>query len=76
MNLPELILLSRKRSKLTQGEVAEKLNSNRATVSCWETDARHPSLENFARLRKVFQWSNNTVADVLEGLCGGKDDPT
>jgi DNA-binding XRE family transcriptional regulator len=69
MKLSELILLSRKRAaRMTQTGLAKKLNTNRATVSCWETGIRTPNLQNFAELRRCFNWSDTTVIEVLQGM--------
>ena len=76
MELSELILLSRKRAeRMTQTGLADRLSTNRATVSCWETGMRTPNLHNFAELRRVFGWSDETVVGVLDAL-GGNDEAT
>ena len=68
MELRDLIMLSRKRSKRSQGEIARQLETNRATVSCWETGHRLPSLISFARLCKVLNWDDETIFDILDEL--------
>ncbi len=76
MTLSELILLSRKRQKgLTQEALARRLGTNRATVSCWETGQRTPSLKNFAQLRMLFEWKDGQVVNVLNSM-GEDNDST
>jgi len=77
MKLSELILLSRKRAeRMTQTGLAKQLNTNRATVSCWETGIRTPNLHNFAELRRCFDWSDTTVIEVLQDIVGSSNEST
>jgi len=76
MLISDLILLSRRKAGLSQEDVAREIGTNRATVSCWETGQRVPSLSNFAALRIVFDWPNKTVINMLAVLSGEKHEDT
>ena len=76
MLMSDLILLSRRKAGLSQEDVARKIDTNRATVSCWETGQRLPSLANFAALRQVFEWPNKTVIKALQDLTGEQNENT
>ena len=51
----------RKRNKLTQKEVAEKLGTSRVTVSRWECGVINPKLKTIKKLAKLY----NCTADEL-----------
>lgn len=51
----------RKEKRLTQEQLAEKLNVSGRTVSRWETGASDPSTSNLLTLAKLF----NTTAEEL-----------
>ena len=54
----------RKEKKLTQEELAEKLNVNSRTVSRWETGSSIPDISMFTELSKVLEVSIN---DLMSG---------
>ena len=76
MLISDLILLSRRKAGLSQEDVAKEIGTNRATVSCWETGQRLPSLSNFAALRQVFDWPNKTVINALDGCARCENEGT
>lgn len=51
--LGERILLARRRARLTQGELAEKIGVSAPDVSRWEHDHRTPRLNHLALIRDV-----------------------
>lgn len=54
MNLGERLFNLRKDKKLSQEEVAEKLNVTRQTVSKWETDQSLPDFDKIAPLCELY----------------------
>lgn len=54
MTLGEKIFTLRNQSKLSQGELAEKLNVSRQSISKWETGASVPELDKLIALSEVF----------------------
>ena len=71
-HLAELILISRRRVRMSQEELASAVGANRASVSLWERGARVPSLGNFATLSKVFEWDAPVVFEALKTLGSGQ----
>ena len=63
--LGKRLQIARKRAKLTQRQVAIKLNICSTTVSTWERDERMPSLGTLAALAKMY---GTTSSELLEGL--------
>lgn len=57
MNTGEKIHQIRKMARMTQEELAEKMNVSRQTISKWGTGASSPDLENAIRLCELFQIS-------------------
>lgn len=55
--LAEKIKFHRARLGLTQSALGEKLNVSFQAVSCWETGASLPDLDNLCRLAQLFQVS-------------------
>lgn len=53
----------RKLNKLTQIELAKKLNVTSGAVALWETDKRIPDIETILKISKVF----NVTTDYLMG---------
>ena len=72
--LAELILISRRRSRLSQEDLGDKVGANRASVSLWERGERTPSLGNFAAMAKIFGWTPAEIHEVLMSLDGESDD--
>ena len=54
MTLGEKIAALRARAQLSQGDLAEKLNVSRQSVSKWETDASIPELDKLIQLSEMF----------------------
>ncbi len=52
---------ARKKNKLTQKEVAQKIGTSRVTVSRWECGVINPKLKNIKKLSKLY----NCTADEL-----------
>ena len=57
MTLGEKIITLRKTQKLSQGDLAEKLNVSRQSVSKWETDASVPELNKLIMISNLFNVS-------------------
>lgn len=53
----------RKKSRLTQQELADKVGTNRVNITKWETGRTEPSLENVVKLSKIL----GTTTDELLG---------
>nr|WP_042274563.1 helix-turn-helix transcriptional regulator [[Clostridium] dakarense] len=69
MSLGERLLDLRKKSGLSQEEVAEKLNVSRQTVSKWETDQTVPELTKAKLLSQLYNVSYDYL--VSENPIGG-----
>lgn len=54
MTLGEKISILRKQHEMSQGDLAEKMNVSRQSVSKWETDTSVPELEKLIQLSGVF----------------------
>lgn len=76
MEIRDLIMVSRKRVKMSQGELATRLKTNRATVSAWETGGRLPSLVMFARLREIFKWNDDRTIQLIGSIVGEENEST
>ena len=46
--------LRRLRNRMTQEELAEKMNVSRQTVSKWELDAAYPEIDKVVELCRLF----------------------
>ncbi len=57
MTLGEKIISLRTAEKLSQGDLAEKLNVSRQSVSKWETGASIPELEKLIQMSEIFHIS-------------------
>lgn len=57
MEFSEQIKMIRRRSKLTQEELAKKLNVSRQAVSNWENNRNLPDLEMLIKISSVFEIS-------------------
>ncbi|MCM1194390.1 MAG: helix-turn-helix domain-containing protein [Firmicutes bacterium] len=69
MTLGERINGYRKKSGISQEELADKLNVSRQSISLWETDQTTPSLDNLITLAEIFNIS-------MDELCGVTKDET
>jgi len=70
MNFGEKLINLRKDKKMTQEEVADKLNVTRQTVSNWELNQTKPDVEQLKGLSKLYKISvddliDNDVKEVL-----------
>lgn len=63
MKLGENILKLRKKSGLSQEELAEKLNVTRQTISNWELGETSPNPEQLKVLSKIFKVSIDELLD-------------
>ncbi len=63
MRLPKKLKILRKKSGLTQGELAEKLRTSRQTVSYWETGAVVPTTDNLRFLSQLYGVSLDDLLD-------------
>ena len=57
MSLGSSLFSARKKSGLSQEEVAEKLGVSRQTISKWENGTSDPSTSNLIALAKLFDLS-------------------
>ena len=57
MNLGEKIYQLRNDKNLSQGDLAEKLNVSRQSISKWETNASVPELDKLVRMHTIFDIS-------------------
>ncbi|MBQ9083312.1 MAG: helix-turn-helix transcriptional regulator [Clostridia bacterium] len=71
MNLGERIYQLRKKRNLSQGELAERLDVSRQSVSKWETNASVPDLDKLVRLSEVFEV---TLDELIKGKGDAQDD--
>ena len=54
----------RKKNRLTQQELADKVGTNRVNITKWETGRTEPTLENIVKLSKIL----DTTTDELLGM--------
>ena len=55
MKLNEKIIALRNKYQMSQGDLAEKLNVSRQSVSKWETGASIPDLDKLIAMSELFQ---------------------
>ena len=55
MGLPNQLKRCRKRNRLTQGTLAQKLHVSRKTVSNWENGRNYPSLDILMKISRIYQ---------------------
>ncbi len=63
MNLGNSLFHARKKSGLSQEEVAEKLGVSRQTISKWETDETIPDIRQSKRLALLYRLSLDELID-------------
>lgn len=63
MMLGEKIALLRGQNKMSQGDLAEKLEVSRQSVSKWETGASIPELDKLIMMSKLF---NITLDELVQ----------
>lgn len=51
----------RKEEKMTQGQLAKKLNVTQDTISLWELNKREPSVSNIIMLADLFGISTDSL---------------
>lgn len=73
MNLGEKLFELRKAKKLTQDEVAEKLNVTRQTVSKWETNQSTPDFDKIVPISELFEIG---VEELLTGKVKEENEQT
>ncbi len=78
MTLGQNIYNLRKKNNLSQGDLAERLDVSRQSVSKWETDASVPDLDKLVGMSEVF---GITLDDLIKGDAvaseeGAKSQPT
>lgn len=66
MHIGEKIAEARKQNKMTQRELAEKLNVSDKVISKWETGKSLPDVETMLRLSKVLEVSISELYDSVE----------
>lgn len=69
MTLGEKISALRKQHEMSQGDLAEKMNVSRQSISKWETDTSVPELDKLIQLSEVFHITldelvNNSILDT------------
>ena len=70
------IKMYRKERKMTQDELAEKLNVAKGTLSTWERDDKRPSYQKLEKLCEVLNVSmNNLVEEIKESYSSIFDEP-
>ncbi len=68
MKFPENLKKLRKRYKISQERLAEKLNRTNTTISNWETGINQPDFESLFIIREIFKVDLDTllVGDVYD----------
>lgn len=64
MTLGEKISALRNQHEMSQGDLAEKMNVSRQSISKWETDTSVPELEKLIQLSEVF---HITLDELVKG---------
>lgn len=70
MTLGQKIFELRNKQKMSQGDLAEKLNVSRQSISKWETDASVPELDKLIMLSDLF---NITIDELVRDELPEKD---
>lgn len=70
MTLGQKIFELRNKQKMSQGDLAEKLNVSRQSISKWETDASVPELDKLIMLSDLF---NITMDELVRDELPEKD---
>lgn len=58
----------RKKSGMSQDELAEKLNVSRQSISLWETGQTQPTIDNIIALSKIFNISSDMLLDGSDNI--------
>ena len=74
MSLGENLQFLRKKSEITQEQLAEKLEVSRQSVSKWESDAAYPEMDKIIQICDLFHVGMDDLVrkDVSLGQSGGK----
>ena len=72
MSLGDNIVRLRNEHRMSQGDLAEKLNVSRQSISKWETDTSIPELDKLVMMSELFQISIDEIVRNYELL---KDKP-
>ena len=64
MTLGEKISALRNQHEMSQGDLAEKMNVSRQSISKWETDTSVPELDKLIQLSEVF---HITLDELVKG---------
>lgn len=69
MSLGERVQMLRKEKKMSQNDLAEKLDVSRQSVSKWETDTAKPELQKLILMAELFQVSLDELvsSEISEG---------
>lgn len=70
MELAERLKTLRKQVKLTQAQIAEKLNISQQAYASWERGAKKPTQENLVKIAQIL----NVSVDYLVGNLDNTDD--
>ena len=62
--LSKKLILLRQQHKLSQSEVARRINISSSAVSAYEADVMSPSLETLVKLAELFHVSTDYLLDV------------
>lgn len=63
MGIGRNIKTLRNRRKMTQGELADKLNVTNKAISSWETDRTEPNMGMIEQMCRVFQCTKTELID-------------
>ena len=66
MSLGKFIAKRRKFMRLTQEELAERINVSKSAIAKWETDAGIPDRDNLQRLAKAIGVSVDDMHRIIE----------
>lgn len=64
---------ARKKSELTQVQVARRLHISPKTVSSWENNRSAPDLDSLVKLGAVYQSSVDSLLETASNLAGAQD---
>lgn len=65
MSLGEFISIRRRRMRMTQEELAKKLNVSKSAIAKWETDGGIPDRDNLYKLSEIMGVSVNDMHRII-----------